>query len=298
MPRSSRRDFLCATAVVGAAGVAAAHAIEPVRRTGRPHLRLSLAAYTFRRELDIKQPNPALTLDTFIDYAAGQPFDAVELTGYYFARTTPAYLAQLKGRCTRLGLDVSGTAVRNDFCTTNGSRLKEDIDHVKRWVEHTSRLGGKTLRIFAGTVERGDTEERARARVVEAIHECCTHAGQFGVYLALENHGGITATPDQTLALVRAVRSDWFGVNLDTGNFRTADPYADLARLAPYAVNVQLKTEIQRAGKNKEEADLRRLVGILRDANYRGYVALEYEASEDPRTAVPRHARTLRELCS
>ena len=99
---------------------------------------------------------------------------------------------------------------------------------------------------------RGDTEEKARRRCVAAIEEACEHAGKFGVYLALENHGGITATSDQVLALVKAVKSDWFGVNLDTGNFHTADPYADLARLAPYAVTVQLKTEIQRAGQKKK----------------------------------------------
>ena len=109
---------------------------------------------------------------------------------------------------------------------------------------------------------------------------------------------GITATVDQMLAIVRAVRSDWFGVNLDTGNFNTADPYADLARLAPYAVTVQIKTEIRRAGQQTEAADLRRLISILRSANYRGYVALEFEAAEDPRMGVPRALETLRELCA
>src|SRR5581483_3387280 len=112
-----------------------------------------------------------------------------------------------------------------------------------------------------------------------------------------ENHGGITASLDGMLELVRGVRSDWFGVNLDTGNFHTQDPYADLERLAPYAVTVQIKTEIQRAGRDKEEADLPRLIEMLRAANYRGYVALEYEAAEDVRTAAPRYARRLRELC-
>ena len=92
------------------------------------------------------------------------------------------------------------------------------------------------------------------------------------------------------LSLVRAIKSDWFGVNLDTGNFHTPDPYADLAKIAPYAVVVQIKTEIQRAGKQKEDADLEKKIGILRDASFRGYVALEYEAKEDPKTAVPRHA--------
>src|SRR6185312_16403388 len=104
------------------------------------------------RSLDLRRGRkPTMTLEQFIDTAAGMPLDAVELTAYYFRETTPRYLANLKGRCTRLGLDVSGTAVGNTFCTPSGSRLKEQIADVKRWVEHTSRLGGKTMRIFAGS---------------------------------------------------------------------------------------------------------------------------------------------------
>ena len=130
-----------------------------------------------------------------------------------------------------------------------------------------------------------------------AIQECCDHAGKYGIYLALENHGGITATIEQTLTLVRAVKHDWFGVNFDTGNFHSADPYADLTRLAPYAVVCQIKTEIQRAGtKQKEPADLKRLTDILREANFRGYVALEYEAEEEPKIGVPKAVEALKKL--
>ena len=152
------------------------------------------------------------------------------------------------------------------------------------------------MRIFAGTVDAGDTEENARRRCVDAIGEVCSHAADFGVYVALENHGGITRTADQMLAIVRAVNSDWFGVNFDTGNFQTADPYADLARIAPYAVVVQIKTEIQREGRKAEEADLKRKVQILRNANFRGYVALEYEAAEEPKTGVPHAIEALKKL--
>jgi sugar phosphate isomerase/epimerase len=300
MFQPTRRRFLRTSIVAAAsigAGAARSPGIEPIHRTGRSRIRLSLAGYSFRRYLELRQrPRPAMTLDDFIEFAAGQPLDAVELTAYYFPRTTPDYLAHLKGHCTRLGLDVSGTAVGNDFCTPDSARLRQQIEDVKRWVEHTSRLGGKTMRIFAGNVERGDTEERARARCVAAIQEACDHAAQFGVYLALENHGGIVTTIDQMLAVVRAVRHDWFGVNFDTGNFHSADPYADLTRLAPYAVTVQIKDQIQRPGRPAEDADLPRLIEILRGANYRGYVALEYEGREDPRTAVPRNLTALRPL--
>jgi sugar phosphate isomerase/epimerase len=295
MSHPDRRRFLWTAGAFGISAGAAA-AIEPIERTGRPMMRLSLAAYSFRQALNLQQKPPAMSLEGFIDLAAEQPLDAVELTAYYFPETTARYLTRLKGRCTRLGLDVSGTAVGNNFCTTNASRLKEQIEHVKRWIEHTSRLGGKTIRIFAGNVEAGDTEENARRRVIDTIGEVCAYAADYGVFVALENHGGITATADQMLAIVRAVKSEWFGVNFDTGNFQTKDPYADLARIAPYAVTVQIKTEVQRAGQRKEEADLKRLIGILQAARYRGYVALEYEASEDPKTGVPRALRTLRSL--
>jgi sugar phosphate isomerase/epimerase len=297
---STRRQFLQSTLVAGAGLAASAgstSAIEPIARPGKAKIRLSIAGYSYRKYLDLKiKPKPPMTLDDFIDQAAALDLDAVEPTAYYFAETSPEYLAYLKGHCTRLGLDVSGTAVGNNFCRSDPARLKAEIASVKQWVEHTSRLGGKTIRIFAGNVDKGDTEEKASARCIESIQEACDHAGKYGIYLALENHGGITATIDQTLALVRAVKHAWFGVNWDTGNFHSADPYADLTRLAPYAVTVQIKTEIQRAGKPKEEADLGRLIGILRSAGYRGYVALEYEAAEDPKTGVPRAIEALKKL--
>ena len=300
MNSATRRDLLIGTlACAAAAGssVSSALAIEPIRRQGRALLKLSLAAYSFRQVLNLTRKPPTMTYEGFIDLAASLPFDAVELTEYYFPETSPRFLAGLKGRCTRLGLDVSGTAIRTDFCLNDGTRLKAQIDHCKRWVEHTSRLGGKTVRIFGGAVAKNDKEERARRQCIEAIQECCEYAGQFGIYLALENHGGITGTSEQMLALVRAIKSDWFGVNLDTGNFRTKNPYADLERLAPYAVVVQVKTEITREGRKPEEADLKRKIQMLRTVNYRGYVVLEYEAAEDPKTAVPRYARQLREMC-
>jgi len=291
----SRRDWFAACAA-GAVCTAGAGAIEPIVRTGKPRLKLSLAAYSFRQWLDLKKkPKPEMTLADFIDFSAAQDIDAVELTEYYFPETSPEYLAALKFQSTRLGLDISGTAISNDFCVLDDDKRKAAVAKVKAWVEHTSRLGGKTIRIFAGNVPKGDSEDKARARVVAAIEESCDYAAKYGIFLALENHGGITSTAEQVLAIVKAVRHDHFGLNLDTGNFHTADPYGDLEKIAPYGVVVQVKTEVAPAGKT-QDADLSRVVEILRKANYRGYVALEYEAKEDAKVAVPRHLATLRKL--
>src|SRR6266849_2993387 len=150
MPHTSRRQFLV-SALAGSASLSltarTSVAIEPIRRQGKSHMRLSIAAYSYRKYLDLKK-NPTMTLDDFVELAAGLEVDAVEPTAYYFADTSPEYLARLKGKCTRLGLDISGTAVGNDFCTPDPAKLKGQIDHVKQWVEHASRLGAKTIRIF------------------------------------------------------------------------------------------------------------------------------------------------------
>jgi sugar phosphate isomerase/epimerase len=297
MSACTRRGFLRFSIASGAALTAAGtlSAIEPIARNGKSLIKLSLAAYSFNRFLRAK-PKPTMTLDEVVDFAAGIGLGAVEPTAYYFPETTPAYLAHLKGKCTRLGLDISGTAIGNDFCKTDPAELRKQIDYTKEWVDHAAFLGAKTIRIFAGSLQKGDTEEQARKRCIAAIEEACDYAGKFGIYLALENHGGIVTTVDQMLAVVKGVKHDWFGVNWDTGNFVTEDPYADLEKIAPYAVTVQIKTEIQYKGKPKQESDLKRLLDILHAANYRGYVALEYEAAEDPHTAVPKAIAKLQEL--
>src|SRR5262245_51001886 len=146
----SRRQFLQSSLVASAALAAgAASAIDPVRRNGKPHLRLSIAAYSYRKYLTEK-PKPSMTLDDFVDLAAAMGLDAVEPTSYYFTDTSKEYLARLKGRCTRLGLDVSGTAVGNDFCLADETKLKAEIKKTVEWAERCALLGGKTVRIFAG----------------------------------------------------------------------------------------------------------------------------------------------------
>jgi sugar phosphate isomerase/epimerase len=289
----SRRHFLRASAAALAAPTVAS-AIDPIKRpSDKPDLKLSLAAYSFRAALDLKKP--AMTLFEFIDLAADLPLDAVELTSYYWAETTDAYADKLRTHAAAKKLAVSGVPVGNSFTAADDAKRKDEIRKTKEWIERAGKVGAKTVRIFAGNLEKGDTLEAAQKRVVAAIEECLPTAEKAGVQLALENHGGITATPDQLLALVKPIKSQWLGVNIDTGNFRTADPYADVAKIAPYGVVCQVKTEVYPGGK-KEEADLGRMVKILKDANFHGYVALEYEAAADPKTAVPKHVKELRKL--
>lgn len=308
-PLQSRRDFLGRSVAAGAllAGVSgfqyAADAIPPITRNGRSRLHLGLAAYSFRQFFrNVIKGDPAAakasrTMDIlqFIDYCADQGCLGAELTSYFFPKTVgDSYLREVRRRAFLRGVSISGTAVGNNFALPKGEKRNQEIASVKQWIDRASIMGAPHIRIFAGAPAAGLSLTDAQKLCIEAIEECCDYAGQKGIYLGLENHGGIVAEPEGLLDIVKAVRSPWFGVNLDTGNFHT-DPYNDLVQCAPYAVNVQIKVEIKRKDqKESEPADLSRLVKILRDAGYQGFVTLEYEEQPDPWTAVPEWLGKLR----
>jgi sugar phosphate isomerase/epimerase len=296
-----RREFLSGAAICGASLATSglcgrADAIEPVARNGKPCFKFSLAAYSYRELLAPRGgAQPKLTLKDFIDDCAKLNLEGTELTSYYFPKeTTPEYVRDLRRHSFRLGLDVSGTAIGNEFGHPPGEKRDAEIAKTKQWVDYSEMLGAPVIRIFAGHQQKGQTEDEAHRLMVSAIEECCDYAGKHGVHLALENHGGPTATAAGLLKFVRDVDSPWFGVNLDSGNFRASDPYEELAQIAPYALNAQVKVAISSGGK-KVPADFKRLAKIMRDANYRGYIVLEYEEAGDVRQECAKYVEQMRE---
>jgi sugar phosphate isomerase/epimerase len=295
---TDRRSFMLSTLAGAAAGALAlntqaAIAIERIARTPGSHFKFSLAAYSYRDLLKGKMPR--LKLTDFIDDCAKFGLDGTELTSYYFPpNPSPEYLREIKAYAFRRGLDVSGTAVGNDFCHPAGKRRDQEIANVKRWIEYADMMDAPVIRIFSGGAKMGQTVDEARQLAIEAINECCEYAGKYGVFLALENHGGIVAEAEGVLAIVQAVNSPWFGVNLDSGNFHTADVYGDLAKIAPYAINVQVKINVHPAGKSEEPSDFKRVAQLLKTAGYRGYIALEYEGRSDPRQDCPKYIDQIR----
>jgi len=288
---TTRREFFCTAALAAGAAALPARGAEPIERKGPPGLKLSIAAYSYRKLLSGKEP--AMTLDDFLETGAELGLDGVEPTSYYFRDTSTQYLRHLRSKAFRLGLDISGTAIGNDFGHPPGAARDGQLAHTKKWIDHAETLGAPVIRIFAGHQKKGQSPEACHKLMVAGMEEACAYAGERGVYLALENHGGPTTTSEMLLGLVRDVKSPWLGVNLDTGNFHTEDPYKDMAAAAPYTLNVQVKVEVSVGGK-RQPSDYARIMKILRDAGYRGYVVLEYEAKEDPKTAIPGHLAALR----
>ena len=286
--------FGAAAGLVAASAKAAVVDPRPAMGDGKitAQMKLSVAAYSFRDFLPRGAKKGTMTLHHLFDLAAVWRLDAVEPTSYYFTSEDMAYLLSMKAKAFRLGLDISGTAVGNNFCHPPGKQRDNELAAMKRWIDHATVIGAPVIRVFAGRKHRHADRDQAYAWAVDAMKESCAYAATKGVFLAIENHGYLTETADDVLRFVDAIDSEWFGVNLDTGNFDDA-PYVNMVKLAPKALNVQVKVQVP-GDNGKEPADYDRIVKILADANYRGYLALEYEAQEDPMTAVPKHLDALR----
>ncbi len=289
-----RRSFL--TTGVAAAGAASVMSFTPssLQAAGPApkNTRISLAAYSVREALT----KGDYDLFDFIDWCSEMDLDGTELTSYYFKEGfDSAYLRQLRNRAFHNGVSISGTAIRNDFCKPAGPEKDREIEAVKKWIDYAADLWAPHVRIFAGNAPEGAKKEDVIMWAADGVKAVLGHAEKRGVVLGLENHGGITALPEDHMAICKLVgKNPYFGANLDTGNYHR-NPYEDLKITAPLAVNVQIKIEVF-VGEKKVLADLSKFRDIILGAGYKGWVALEYEGSGDPFKECPMYLEKMKKL--
>ena len=295
-----RRRFL--SAALGTAALAAVRtpfagrvtAQGQVARSSGTRVRLGLNAYSFNEPLRAG----TMTLDDLVDFCAQHGVDGLDATGYYFPGypkvPDDAFLYRLKRRAFVNGATISGTGVRNDFAVEDPAARQRDVQMVKDWIEAAAKLGADVVRIFAGAkVPDGGTFERTLEWMVPDIKACVDHGRQHGVIVGLQNHNDFVKTADETIRIVEAVSSEWFGVILDIGSLRQGDPYAEIERLVPYAVTWQLKESVWQGGK-EVPTDVGRIKAIIDKAGYRGFLPIETLGPGDPREKVTRFLADVR----
>jgi sugar phosphate isomerase/epimerase len=312
---SSRRTFLKQAAVLPFAAPAglATSGLAPVERAGGSRLKTSLNAYSFVELLSANAKDASQGVDLFqvCDFCARHDFDGVDLTGYFFPGYPNApddgYLFRLKRHAFDLGLGISGTGVRNDFTAADRAVRAEGVQRIKTWIEVAAKLGAPVIRAFADSQPpfRSWQEASGDARrdlvlgwVADSLRECAEHGKRFGVVVGVQNHGDFISTGPAHLSLLQRVDHEWCGALVDTGKYLTADPYADIAMMAPYAVSWQIK-ETTASLADAPHIDMKRLLTIIREARYRGYLPIETLAMGRPGydsfVAIPKLLAELRE---
>jgi sugar phosphate isomerase/epimerase len=250
-------------------------------------LKSSLNVYSFNNLLR----DGKLDLFDVLEFCAGHGFDAIDPTGYYFpgypAVPTDSYINEFKKRAFLLGLDISGTGVRNDFANPDQGSRTADIELIRQWVEVAAKLGSPNLRVFAGKSSfEGYSREQVFEWMARDIRACCGLGEQHGVIIALQNHNDFLKTAADVDEIFERVDSPWLGLNLDIGSYRVHDPYEEIERNIKRAVTWQIKENVWIDGV-ETPTDLERLAGIIRGSAYRGYLPIETLGPGDPYAKVP-----------
>ncbi len=325
-PSYNRRDFLKHASllpVAAAAGLAlatrpsAVAAVEPIRRVGGAQLKTSCNAFSFGRLLGMGGKG-SLSLIEYAETCAKLGFDAIDPTGYYFPNydknglgvPSDTFIYDLKRRAFDLGLGISGTGVGNNFTVADPAARAHDVARIKVWSEVAAKLGAPVVRVFADTQMRAENWESVskgahRADVekwiADDLRACAEHAGKFGVIIGVQNHGDFIKTADDQLSLIRRIDSPWCGAIVDTGYYKAEDPYAEMTKAAPYAVNWQIKQSPLGVEKEAEApTDMNKLLRIVRASGYCGYLPIETlspranAGTYDPYVVVPKFLAELR----
>ena len=282
----NRRAFF-KSAAAGLVLPAALNAAK-VERSQGVKLKLSLNAYSFNKALRAGE----MTLFDLVDFCAELGFDGLDATGYYFhgypAAPDDEFIYALKKKAFLNGITINGTGVRNDFSVADEASRKRDVKMVKNWIEVAEKLGAGVIRIFSGKkIPDGFSFDQVLEWMVPDMQECAEHGEKHGVIVGLQNHNDFVKTADETIRIVEAVDSEWFGVILDVGSLRQTDPYAEIEKLLPYAVSWQLKEKVW-FGKKEAPTDLQRLKEIIDRGGYRGFLPIETLGEGEPKIKVKR----------
>jgi sugar phosphate isomerase/epimerase len=278
----NRRQLLTALAAGSAAAQLGAQSSPKFR------FRSGLVAYSYRKELAAK----TMSYEDVIRRIADWGLDGLDCTVYWLPETGPQYLASLRRTAFKHAVQIYNAGVRVQLSQPTPELQRAEFENIKKWVDVADRLGTGHVRVFGGNVPKGATEAQAIAWAAEVLKRGADYAGTKGIVLGVENDYGLTIAAGPTAEIVKRADSPWAGANVDTGNLRQ-DTYKQLELLLPYTTSVHLKAHVSAPDGTKEPADWDRLLAMLGNAGYQGYVGLEYEEN-DSEKEVPRLAAALR----
>jgi L-ribulose-5-phosphate 3-epimerase len=279
-----RRTFLGAGSTLAAlAGWPRRAGAAPARAGGDPLFRISLAEWSFHRRLHAGELDPR-------DFAplARKEFDldAVEHVNTFFQDRAVdfAYLADMKQRA-----DDAGVRSLLIMCDAEGSLGDADdaarrkaIENHFRWIAAARYLGCHSIRVNAAGQ---GTREEVSKRASDSLHRLAEMGERYEVNVIVENHGGYSSDGGWLAATLRAADHPRVGALPDFGNFRVSpeveyDRYQGVSELMPFARGVSAKSHDFDDTGHERHTDYWRMLKIVIDAGYRGYVGIEYEGGE------------------
>jgi sugar phosphate isomerase/epimerase len=240
--------------------------------------KISLAEWSLNRSISKKiitnMDFPRIAKETY-------GLDAVEYVSTFFRDKAEdeEYLTQLKNECDKYGVKSLIIMVdgEGNLADTSLARRNKAVENHYKWVKAAKFLGCHSIRVNAGG--RG-TMGQMQAAAIDALSKLSDYAAQFGINVIVENHGGNSSIGKWLAEIMKSVNKPNCGTLPDLGNFYEYDRYRGVADLMPYAKGVSGKTHDFDENGNETQIDYERMMKIISDSGYKGYIDVEYEGNK------------------
>ena len=216
---------------------------------------------------------------------------AIEYVNQLFPdqRSDAEYLAELKKRADDHGVKSMLIMVdrEGDLGNTDDAARQKAVENHYRWVDAAKYLGCHSIRVNAAG--KGTAEE-VGAAAVDGLGRLSEYGAKEGIGVIVENHGGYSSDGKWLSGVISQVGMDNCGTLPDFGNFcierkdggcaNEYDRYTGVTELMPFAKAVSAKSHEFDADGNEVRTDYKRMLEIVKNAGYSGYVGIEYEGSQ------------------
>ena len=275
--QTSRRDFVLNTSVgLGASLALPSLSVFAQGEKAKP-FKISLAQWSLHKSLNEKK------LDN-LDFAkvAKEKFgiEAVEYVDQFFKDKAKdeTYLAEMKKRASDLG--VTNVLIMVDTAGQLGDvdeqKRTQAVENHYKWVDAAKYLGCHSIRVNAAT--KADYEE-GKKLAADGLRRLSEYAKPLNMNVIVENHGGLSSNGKWLSETIRMTGMANCGTLPDFGNFYEYDRYQGVTDLMPLAKAVSAKSYDFDAEGNETKIDFMKMMKIVLDANYHGFVGIEYEGS-------------------
>ena len=307
---TTRRSFLKSGILGASAWAIPATLSSQTQPTVASTVKLGISTYSYWHF----RP-PKVSIQTVIEKASALGVEGVDILHRQMESEDLAYLQKLKRHAFIHGVDLISLSIHQDFVSPEKSERQKAIDHTLKCIELAYQMGIPCIRLNSGRwgtiksfdklmeargeepILEGYTEDDGFKWAIDSIAACIPKAGECGVIMALENHWGLSRTPEGMLRIAEAIDSPWLGLLMDTGNF-LEDPYERLEKIAPRTVFVQAKTYFGGGEWYTLDLDYVRIGNILKKVNYKGYVSIEFEGKAPADEGVLKSVGWLRQALS
>ena len=257
--------------------------------SGSPFFKISLAEWSLHKTLfDGKLTNLDFPLKAKNDFG----ITGVEYVNQFFKdkANDQAYLTDLKQRCDDNGITSVLIMVdgEGNLGELDASKRNTAVDNHKKWVEAAKFLGCHSIRVNA--YGEGTAEEVARA-ATEGLRALSEFAKPHNINVIVENHGSYSSNGEWLASVISNTQMDNCGTLPDFGNFcirrgegyscqEWYDRYKGTGEMMPYAKGVSAKANEFDENGNCVETDYNKMLRIVKDAGYNGWIGIEYEGSK------------------